>query len=97
MTITNLNRGGITQKVKVKVTANVSSFHHYIFDMGVKRRWLLAFMATFTFPHLLPTIYPNKTPSFKNVMKTQTKMTGRTPDVRFNKILAFSTYEYLDI
>ena len=91
MTITNLNRGWITQKSESveQVTANVSNFHHYIFDMGVKRRWPLVFMATFTFPHLLP--------PFKNVIKTQTKMTRRTPEVRFDKILALSTFEYLDI
>ena len=90
MTITNLNRGGITQKSESveQVTANVSNFHHFIYDIGVKRRWPLVFMATFNFTHLLPIIYPNKIPSFKNVMKTQTKMTGRTPEVRFNKILA---------
>ena len=52
---------------------------------------------TFTFPPLLTTIYPDQIPPFKNVMKTQTKMTGRTPEVRFDKILALSTFEYLDI
>ena len=54
-------------------------------------------MATFTFTQLLPAIYPDKIPPFKNVIKTQTKMTGRTPEVRFDKILALSTFEYLDI
>ena len=98
MTITNLNRGGITQKSESveQVTANVSNFHHYIFDMSVKRRWPLVY-GNFYFPHLLPAIYPDKIPPFKNVMKSQAKMTRRTPEVRFDKILAISTFEYLDI
>ena len=59
-------------------------------------------MATFTFPHLLPTIYPNKIPPFTNVIQPNLqfiilvilailKMTGGTPEVRSDKSLTLKT------
>ena len=73
MTITNQKMGDNTKKSESveQVPANVSNFrfNHNIFYMGLVRKWPLVFIATLTFPHSLPTIYPNKIPPVTNVMK----------------------------
>ena len=97
MTITNLNRGGITQKSESESYCKCIKLSSLHFWHGCKKEVAAGFYGNFYFSTLVTNHISQQTPSFKNVMKTQTKMTGRTPDVRFDKILVLSTFEYLTI
>ena len=73
-----------------QVRANVSYFNHNIFDMGVVRKWQLDLWQISLFQTRYQPSIPTKC-HLSQCNDTQTKMTGGTPEVRFDKSLSLAT------